>query len=106
MTWAGIKKGDTVLEVYAGGKRVTASHAKSVGRRWITTTRGAKYDAETGHGEYGYRVHTEASLAEEGLRTELCSRIRRAVDLYGGRLKYMPLETLERVADLLDEADR
>ncbi len=68
MTWGGIKRGDAVLEVYAdrigGGQRMRTRHsvATAVGRKWITTARGARFAVDNGYGEFGWSLHTEATL--------------------------------------------
>lgn len=63
MTFANLKKGDSCLVVYEGGRRTTATPArvKSVGPKWIFAG-GQRFHADTGFGEFGFRLHTEATF--------------------------------------------
>lgn len=86
MTWGGLKKGDKALLVFCigeRGERVETVIVKSVGKKWIKTVNVHGYDerkfyADTGHGEYGYSVHTKKTLADAHERREAILEIRSA----------------------------
>jgi hypothetical protein len=100
MTWANVKRGDVVLEVYTGGRKRTISQGvvKSVGAKWITTARG-KYQACNGFGEFGMSLHTEATLADHDAREAALRTIRECTS-FGDRGK-VPTDALVRAAAIL-----
>lgn len=107
MTWGGIKKGDAVLEVYGdrigGGQRARTRRAVAVavGRKWITTDRGAKYAVNNGYGEYGWSLHTEATLDYTTRSEAAWSAIREAVSR---ETPGVSLEALEAFAAVIKAA--
>ena len=109
MTWAGIKKGDLVWVVEMFGERSQRirkdCEVVSCGKKYITVvTPGAgweiKFDSETGHGEYGQSVHTEASYKHKKKVLD-AHRVLREVVHRGWRV---PDEALFQAAEILKKA--
>lgn len=98
MTWGGIKKGDAVIEVYGTTRyQHRAAVATSVGKKWITVDSGTRYQADNGYGEYGWSLHTEATLDERNRRDRAESAIR------GANLRDVSTDRLVRIVAILDE---
>jgi len=110
--WGGLKKGDTAIEVCNLGEKgretVSSTSVVSVGPRWITTqgrNGGPKtrYDRETGYGDFGSSLHTQATLANKRERIEL----RRRWLVAGVGLEEFPTDLLRQIvttAESLREA--
>lgn len=103
MTWGGIKKGDTVIEVYADKVSKPAVVVRSVGKRWITTQFGERFNAKTGRGDYPREIHTQLTLAEKTYKARLCRLAARYMG--GSHWIDLPVWKLEAiVAVLISEA--
>ncbi len=99
MTWGGIKKGDRVLAVYDHGmmaERVVPCTATSVGRKWIGTHAHGKFCADTGYGEYGWSLHTDATLDEKRRRDAALRTLGKP-----SAITRLPLEVLEQIAAIV-----
>jgi hypothetical protein len=103
--WGNLKKGDKAIQVYCLGERGENRHdvvVKSVGRRWITVAdkagRKVKFAADNGYGEYGFSLHTEATLVEADRRNGALHTIRRQ------RWDNVETDALIAVAKILDTA--
>jgi hypothetical protein len=106
MAMLDVSRGDLVIEAYSVGERdekLARSTVKSVGPKWITTKRGARYRAEDGGGEFGWRLYTEASYAEARRRKVAMARVSEGT--CWAAMRKMPIAKLERLVAVLDEAD-
>ena len=102
MTWGGIKKGDRVLAVYdrgMRGERIAECVAISVGSKWIGTRSHGKFCADTGYGEFGWSLHTEATLDEKRRRDAALRTLDKS-----SVIARLPLDVLEQIADIITEA--
>lgn len=107
MTWGNIKKGDTVLRLVRANRAGQPPlrykvEVHSVGPKWIVTSRG-KYDANTGHGEYG-QLHTQETLAVAEAAAVVAQRQQDLVDIIRPKIsRQRSVHVLEAILKLCED---
>ncbi len=108
MAFGNLKKGDRAIVVYCvgeNGERRDTGTVISVGPMWITVQVGAqrpeKFQVGNGCGEYGYSVHTKATLADHAERQAAMRVIARA-NL--ASWVNVPTATLSDIATAIEDA--
>ncbi len=107
MDFSKVKKGDTVIAVYENYRRTRERQktVRSIGRKWITTDDGCRYDAVTGGGDCGWSLYpSREALTTEREYVAAWSELRRMVDGYG-RPRYSAAAIRAAIAALRAEEE-
>lgn len=93
-----VKRGDLVLLVYGCGerRRVSRARVQGVGPKWITVEGGTRFQRGSGSGDFGWTLHTEATLDDADRRESALRTIHAALGLAS-----VSTEALERAANAL-----